>query len=196
MQTLKVRTTAQKSVFGSEHMHKGQVQRGQIQYTWYCESNRLKRHQHFLCRPVNTRHWIRFGCIRSPPITVPIRTQITTLDVPAWLCCVSHHERAESWLQHRIRTSMRARPCCQRRCRPLSADDVEPLRSLGRGEAIHKLLSPRDACDLLGIEKLNTTAYHLQYNGLTGGFNRMLKTKMRKHTARYGAPWDSYHWPN
>ena len=30
----------------------------------------------------------------------------------------------------------------------------------------------KDSCSLLGIEKLNTTAYHPQHNGLTERFNR------------------------
>ena len=36
----------------------------------------------------------------------------------------------------------------------------------------------RDVCELLGIEKLNTTAYHPQCNGLVERFNRTLKTKL------------------
>ena len=50
----------------------------------------------------------------------------------------------------------------------------------------------RDVCDLLGVEKLNTTAYHPQCNGLTERFNRTLKTMLRKHAARFGAQWDRY----
>ena len=50
----------------------------------------------------------------------------------------------------------------------------------------------KDVCALLGIEKLNTTAYHPQCDGLTERFNRTLKTMLRKHAAQYGAQWDRY----
>lgn len=43
-----------------------------------------------------------------------------------------------------------------------------------------------DVCKLLGIEKLNTTAYHPQCNGLVERFNRTLKTALRKHAAKFG----------
>ena len=50
----------------------------------------------------------------------------------------------------------------------------------------------KDVCSLLGIEKLNTTAYHPQCDGLTERFNRTLKTMIRKHAATYGSQWDKY----
>ena len=50
----------------------------------------------------------------------------------------------------------------------------------------------KDVCNLLGIEKLNTTAYQPQCDGLTKHFNRTLKTMLRKHAARYGYQWDRY----
>ena len=50
----------------------------------------------------------------------------------------------------------------------------------------------KDVCGLLGIEKLNTTAYHPQCNGLTERFNRTLKTMLRKHAAKFGPQWDRY----
>ena len=50
----------------------------------------------------------------------------------------------------------------------------------------------KDVCSLLGIEKLNTTAYHPQCDGLIERFNRTLKTMLRKHAARYGNQWDKY----
>ena len=50
----------------------------------------------------------------------------------------------------------------------------------------------KDVCALLGIEKLNTTAYHPQCDRLTERFNCTLKTMLRKHAAQYGAQWDRY----
>ena len=49
-----------------------------------------------------------------------------------------------------------------------------------------------DVCKLLGIRKLNTTAYHPQCDGMVERFNRTLKTILRKHAARFGAQWDRY----
>ena len=50
----------------------------------------------------------------------------------------------------------------------------------------------RDLCDLLGIKKLNTTAYHPQRDGLVERFNRTLKTMIRKQAATFGSQWDRY----
>lgn len=50
----------------------------------------------------------------------------------------------------------------------------------------------KDVCSLLGIQKLNTTAYHPQCDGLTERFNRTLKTMLRKHADLYGKQWDQY----
>ena len=50
----------------------------------------------------------------------------------------------------------------------------------------------KDVCSLLGIEKLNTTAYHPQCDGLVKRFNSTLKTMLCKHAARYGNQWDKY----
>ena len=50
----------------------------------------------------------------------------------------------------------------------------------------------QDVCELLGIRKLNTTAYHPQCDGMVERFNRTLKTMIRKHAARFGAQWDRY----
>ena len=49
-----------------------------------------------------------------------------------------------------------------------------------------------DLCTLLGITKLNTTAYHPQCNGMVERFNRTLKSLLRKHAARFGPQWDEY----
>ena len=50
----------------------------------------------------------------------------------------------------------------------------------------------KDICGLLGIERLNTTAYHPQCNGLIERFNCTLKTMLWKHTAKFGDQWDRY----
>ncbi len=50
----------------------------------------------------------------------------------------------------------------------------------------------KDVCELLGIEKYNTTAYHPQCNGMVERFNRTLKTMLRKHATKYGNQWDRY----
>lgn len=47
-----------------------------------------------------------------------------------------------------------------------------------------------DVCELLGIKKLNTTAYHPQCDGLVERYNRTLKTALRKHAARFWVQWD------
>ena len=50
----------------------------------------------------------------------------------------------------------------------------------------------KDVCSLLGIKKLNTTAYHPQCNGLTERFNRTLKMMLRKQVDVHGKQWDQY----
>lgn len=50
----------------------------------------------------------------------------------------------------------------------------------------------RDVCDMLGVKKLNTTAYHPQSDGMVERFNRTLKAMLRKHAAKFGAQWDRY----
>ncbi len=49
-----------------------------------------------------------------------------------------------------------------------------------------------DVCKLLGIKKLNTTAYHPQCDGMVERFNRTLKTMLRKHASTFGDQWDQY----
>ena len=39
----------------------------------------------------------------------------------------------------------------------------------------------KDVCEMLGIKKLNTTAYHPQCDGMVERFNRTLKTALHKH---------------
>ena len=50
----------------------------------------------------------------------------------------------------------------------------------------------KDVCTLLGVKKLNTTAYHPQCNGMVERFNRMLESILRKHAATFGVQWDRY----
>ena len=50
----------------------------------------------------------------------------------------------------------------------------------------------KDLCGLLGITKLNTTAYHPQCDGMVERFNRTLKAMLRKHASRFGNQWDNY----
>ena len=49
-----------------------------------------------------------------------------------------------------------------------------------------------DVCALLGIEKLNTTAYHPECDGMVEWFNRMLKTMLHKRAAQFGVQWDKH----
>ena len=42
-----------------------------------------------------------------------------------------------------------------------------------------------DVCRLLGIEKLNTTAYHPECDGMVERFNRTLKSMLRKRAAQF-----------
>jgi len=49
-----------------------------------------------------------------------------------------------------------------------------------------------DLCKMLGIKKLNMTAYHPECDGMVERFNRILKTCLRKHAATHGNQWDKY----
>jgi len=49
-----------------------------------------------------------------------------------------------------------------------------------------------DLCQLLGICKLNTPAYHPQSDGMVERFTRTLKTMIRKHVDQFGSQWDKY----
>ena len=47
-------------------------------------------------------------------------------------------------------------------------------------------------CELLGVEKLNTTAYHPQTDGLAERFNRTLTDMLAKKAERSGKDWDAH----
>ena len=49
-----------------------------------------------------------------------------------------------------------------------------------------------ELCRMLGITKLNTTAYHPQCDGAVERFNCTLKTMLRKHAAKFGCQWDRF----
>ena len=57
---------------------------------------------------------------------------------------------------------------------------------------IFSLTFTKDLCEMLGIRKLNTTAYHPQCDGMVERFNHTLKTMLRKHASRFGNQWDKY----
>lgn len=50
----------------------------------------------------------------------------------------------------------------------------------------------QDVCKLLGVVKLNATAYHPQCDGMIERLNRTLKSMIRKHAAKFGNQWDKY----
>ena len=60
-----------------------------------------------------------------------------------------------------------------------------------RGANLLSLLM-QDVCQLLGVKKLNTTAYHPQCDGMVERFNRTLKSMLRKHASTKGTQWDRY----
>ena len=60
-----------------------------------------------------------------------------------------------------------------------------------RGTNLLSLLM-QDVCRLLGVKKLNTTAYHPQCDGMVERFNRTLKAMLRKHASTKGTQWDRY----
>ena len=77
----------------------------------------------------------------------------------------------------------------------LLADEVVPCFGVpesllsDRGTNLLSILMT-DLCRMLGIKKLNTTAYHPQCDGAVERFNRTLKSVLRTHAARFGSQWD------
>jgi len=49
-----------------------------------------------------------------------------------------------------------------------------------------------EICNLLGVKKINTTAYHPQTNGLTERFNRMLTDMLAKRVEKNRRDWDTH----
>lgn len=47
-----------------------------------------------------------------------------------------------------------------------------------------------DVCKLVGMKKINTTAYHPRTDGLVENFNRTLQRMMAKHAHTFGCDWD------
>ena len=47
-----------------------------------------------------------------------------------------------------------------------------------------------DVCELLGVKKVNTTAYHPQTDGLVERMNRTLRSMLAKHVHKFGPDWD------
>ena len=50
----------------------------------------------------------------------------------------------------------------------------------------------QDVCDMLGMRKINTTAYHPQCDGLVENLNKTLRAMIAKHTKDFGVEWDLY----
>ena len=50
----------------------------------------------------------------------------------------------------------------------------------------------KDICELTGIKKFNTTASHLQTDGLVENFNRTLRAMIAKYSAVHGSNWDEF----
>ena len=50
----------------------------------------------------------------------------------------------------------------------------------------------QDVCKLLGVTKLNTTAYHPQCDGMVERLNRTLKSMLHKTCAKFGQQWDRF----
>ena len=63
------------------------------------------------------------------------------------------------------------------------------LSDRGTNPLSHLML---DCCQLLGMKKINTTAYHPECDGMVERFNRTLKTTIRKRVDQFGVQWDEH----
>ena len=50
----------------------------------------------------------------------------------------------------------------------------------------------QEVCEVTGMQKLNTTAYHPQADGLVENFNRTLRAMLAKYAAKFGVNWDEH----
>lgn len=60
-----------------------------------------------------------------------------------------------------------------------------------RGKAFLSTLM-QEVCQVLGVKKINTTAYHPQTDGLVERFNRTLTSMLAKRVQRNGEDWDQH----
>ena len=79
----------------------------------------------------------------------------------------------------------------------LLCEEIVPLFGVPEAlltDRVTNLLSHlmQDVCAMLGTEKLNTTAYHPQCDGMVELFNRTLKSMLRKRVAQFGTQWDRH----
>lgn len=65
---------------------------------------------------------------------------------------------------------------------------VELLSDRGSAFLSHLM---KEVCQLLGIHRVNTTAYHPQTDGLVERFNRTLIDMLAKRVERNGNDWDT-----
>lgn len=67
-----------------------------------------------------------------------------------------------------------------------------PARLLSdRGKAFLSQLL-QEVCQVMGVKKVNTTAYHPQTDGLVERFNRTLTNMLDKRVERNGSDWDAH----
>ena len=50
----------------------------------------------------------------------------------------------------------------------------------------------QEVCEVTGLQKLNTTAYHPQADGLVENFNRTLRAMLAKYAAKFGVNWNEH----
>ena len=72
---------------------------------------------------------------------------------------------------------------------PLFVVPESLLSDHGTNLLLHLMLN---LCEMLGIKKLNTTAYHPECDGMIKHFIHTLKSSLRKHAATFGNQSDKY----